>query len=113
MAFRHLKRSSRRSQLPVVLGKHVKVGAGQQLLELALLALLGGVLGLGLAAVVLHLLNESQFVAFSHFGLSWRAFAWGLALTVAFGLMSGVYPAWKMARLNPVDALRGSGGGPR
>ena len=24
-----------------------------------------------------------------------------------FGLISGVYPAWRMSRLNPVDALKG------
>ncbi|RTQ49709.1 ABC transporter permease [Hymenobacter gummosus] len=94
-------------------GASRRVLVGQFIVENLVLALLGGLLGLGLAAVVLTLLNESQFVAYSHFGLSWRAFGLGLGLTVAFGLMSGVYPAWKMARLNPVDALRGSGGGPQ
>jgi putative ABC transport system permease protein len=29
---------------------------------------------------------------------------------VVFGLISGVYPAWRMSRLNPVQALKG---GPR
>jgi putative ABC transport system permease protein len=28
-------------------------------------------------------------------------------IAVAFGLISGVYPAWRMARLHPVDALKG------
>jgi putative ABC transport system permease protein len=94
-------------------GASRRVLVGQFIVENLVLALLGGALGLGLAAGVLHLLNESQFIAYSHFGLSWRAFGLGLGLTVVFGLMSGVYPAWKMARLNPVDALRGSGGGPQ
>lgn len=94
-------------------GASRRVLVGQFLVENLVLALLGGALGLGLAAVVLRLLNESQFIAYSHFGLSWNAFAAGLGLTVVFGLMSGVYPAWKMARLNPVAALRGSGAGPR
>ncbi|GAB2963523.1 ABC transporter permease [Hymenobacter coalescens] len=91
-------------------GASRQVLVGQFLVENLVLALVGGALGLGLAALVLELLNESQFIAYSHFGLSWRAFAVGLGLTVVFGLMSGVYPAWKMSRLNPNEALRGSGG---
>ncbi len=27
---------------------------------------------------------------------------------VAFGLLSGVYPAWRMSRLHPVQALKGA-----
>jgi len=30
-----------------------------------------------------------------------------MAFAVAFGLISGVYPAWRMSRLNPVQALKG------
>jgi putative ABC transport system permease protein len=30
-----------------------------------------------------------------------------MILAVAFGIISGVYPAWRMSRLNPVDALKG------
>ena len=36
-----------------------------------------------------------------------RVFAYGMVLAVVFGLISGVYPAWRMSRLNPVDALKG------
>jgi len=86
---------------------------GQFLVENVVLAALGGLLGLGLAAGALELLNGSHFIAYSHFSLSWWAFGWGMVLALVFGLMSGVYPAWKMSRLNPVDALRGSGGGPQ
>ena len=82
---------------------------GQFLVENLVLSLLGGVLGLGLAAGALALLNDSHIIAYSHFGLNWRVFGWGLVLAVAFGLLSGVYPAWKMSKMNPVDALRGSG----
>ena len=29
-----------------------------------------------------------------------------IAVTLALGVFGGVYPAWRAARLNPVDALR-------
>ncbi|SHJ67085.1 putative ABC transport system permease protein [Hymenobacter daecheongensis DSM 21074] len=86
---------------------------GQFLVENLVLTLLGGLLGLGLAAGALHLINESQLFAYADFGLDWRAFGWALALATVFGLMSGVYPAWKMSRLNAVDALRGGATGPQ
>jgi putative ABC transport system permease protein len=86
---------------------------GQFLVENLVLAGLGGLLGLGLAAGALRLLNDSHFIAYSQFGLNWAAFGWGMVLALVFGLMSGVYPAWKMSRLNPVEALRGSGAGPQ
>lgn len=82
---------------------------GQFLVENVVLALVGGLLGLGLAAGALALVNEAHPVAYAHFSLSWRVFGWGMLLTLVFGLMSGVYPAWKMSRLNPVAALRGGG----
>ncbi|WP_375435184.1 ABC transporter permease [uncultured Hymenobacter sp.] len=81
---------------------------GQFLVENVVLALLGGLLGLSLAAAVLAMLNDNHVIAYAQFTLSWRVFAWGMLLTLVFGLMSGVYPAWKMSRLNPVAALRGS-----
>ena len=31
-----------------------------------------------------------------------------LGLTVLFGILSGVYPAWRMSRLHPVQALKGA-----
>ena len=81
----------------------------QFLVENVVLALVGGLLGLALAAGALALVNEAHPVAYAHFALSWSVFGWGMLLTLIFGLMSGVYPAWKMSRLNPVAALRGSG----
>ncbi|MGI4832766.1 MAG: ABC transporter permease [Janthinobacterium lividum] len=81
--------------------------AGQFLVENVLLTLLGGALGLGLAALVLHLLNTSQFIPYAHLGLSGPVFGVGLGLALVFGLLSGAYPAYKMSKLPANQALKG------
>ncbi|SMB87995.1 protein of unknown function DUF214 [Hymenobacter roseosalivarius DSM 11622] len=80
---------------------------GQFLVENIFLTLLGGVLGLGLAAGVLHLLNGSGLIPYAHFTLSGRVFGAALGVAVFFGMLSGVYPAYKMSKLQAVQALKG------
>ena len=80
---------------------------GQFLVENIFLTLLGGALGLGLAAGALHLLNASHFMPYSAFALNGRVFGVALAVVVFFGILSGVYPAYKMSKLRAVQALKG------
>lgn len=81
--------------------------AGQFVVENLVLTLIGGALGLGLAAALLASLNASGVIPYARFGLNLRVFADGLAIAVFFGLLSGAYPAWKMSRLLPAAALSG------
>ena len=80
---------------------------GQFLVENVFLTLLGGVLGLGLAAGVLHLLNGSGLIAYTQFGINGRVFLGAVAAILFFGILSGVYPAYKMSKLQAVKALKG------
>ena len=80
---------------------------GQFLVENVVLTLVGGALGLALSAIVLAIVNRSGVIPYAQFALNLRIFAYAMALTVFFGVWSGVYPAWKMSRLRPVEALRG------
>jgi putative ABC transport system permease protein len=80
---------------------------GQFVVENLVLTLLGGLVGLSLAALVLAVVNASGAIAYAHFGLNLRVFAWGLGIALFFGLFSGVYPAWRMSKLHPVQALKG------
>jgi putative ABC transport system permease protein len=83
---------------------------GQFLVENILLTLIGGAIGFLLSILVLRGIAQSGLVANAQFSVNLRVFAYGAVLAVVFGLISGVYPAWRMSRLNPVQALKG---GPR
>jgi putative ABC transport system permease protein len=69
------------------------------------LTLLGGALAFAVAPVILGVLND----VFRHgqMRLNLPVFVAGLAFVVVFGVLSGAYPAWKMARLDPAAALKG------
>ena len=89
-------------------GAPARTLVGQFLVENILLTLVGGLLGF--VAVDPRAARDQRRAAcssYAHFTLNLRVFAYGMALAVVFGLISGVYPAWRMSRLNPVDALKG------
>ncbi len=71
--------------------------------ESLLLALLGGLPALGLAAVMLGKIR--QLVALPGLELSPPYLALGLLFMLALGLITGLIPAWKALRLNIVTAL--------
>lgn len=80
---------------------------GQFVVENVVLTLLGGLLGLVLAVGVLAAINASGVIPYAQLHLNLRVFGYGLAIALFFGLFSGVYPAWRMSRVHPVQALRG------
>jgi putative ABC transport system permease protein len=88
-------------------GAPARTLVGQFLVENLLLTMLGGMLGLLLSVLVLRAFNRSGVARYSQFAMNPRVFAYGLMIAAVFGLVSGVYPAWRMSRLNPVDALKG------
>jgi putative ABC transport system permease protein len=80
----------------------------QFVIENVVLTLVGAAVGFVLAAWLLNAINASGMIQYAALQLNYRIFAWGVALAVVFGLLSGVYPAWRMSRLHPVQALKGS-----
>ncbi len=88
-------------------GATSKTIIGQFIIENIFLTLLGGLLGFVLSSAVLWLINDSGIIVYAALGLNLRVFATGLLLCLVFGLISGVYPAYKMSRLHAVEALKG------
>jgi putative ABC transport system permease protein len=80
---------------------------GQFLIENIFLTLLGALLGLLMAYGALELISDSNFIPYAQFTLNLRVFVWALLATVFFGVLSGVYPAFKMSRVQPIQALKG------
>ncbi len=80
---------------------------GQFVAENVLLTLVGGMIGFIGSQFVLKLITDSGLIPYAEFHLNYRFFLYGLLIALFFGLFSGVYPAWKMSRLHPVEALKG------
>ena len=80
---------------------------GLVLAESVLLVLIGGVLGLGLAAVLGPIVGAASGGVINLPPIGARSWLTGLALMLAIGLLVGVLPALRAMRLNIVDALAG------
>jgi putative ABC transport system permease protein len=73
----------------------------QFIIEAVMLSALGGLIGIGLGVAAAYIIDS---------WLSTSVTAWSVGLSFFFsaavGIFFGVYPAWKAARLDPIEALR-------
>lgn len=79
---------------------------GMVLVEGLVVSVLGGVLGIGLGVLLVHVviavLQELPIVP----GHDAALFGEALALAIGLGLLGSLLPAWKASRLSPIEALR-------
>jgi putative ABC transport system permease protein len=75
----------------------------QFLLEAVFLTSVGGLLGIALGASIGWLVNVLSGFPIS---LPWWSFALGIGFSAGVGIFFGLFPAFKAARLDPIEALR-------
>lgn len=89
--------------LSKALGARAGVIRAQFLLESIVISLIGGILGILFSLIIGLALASSFEVAFV---VPWAWIFLGVAICTVVGVVSGIYPALKAARLDPIIALR-------
>ena len=81
----------------------------QFLAEAAVISVMGGIIGLSVSMGIVWLMNFILIQAIPTMAvgaLNWKIMAQGLGFSVIVGLVAGVYPALRAAKLDPIEALR-------
>lgn len=88
-------------------GASSKVLTYQFVIENIILTLIGGIIAIILSVGVIYFINTSGMINYADLTINWKVFVVAILVSLVFGLLSGVYPAWRMSRLQVVTALRG------
>ncbi len=80
---------------------------GQFVYENLILTFLGGLLGFGGAWLLLKGINSAGIMEIGSIGINLRVGLYGFLVIILFGVISGLYPALKMSKLQIVDTMKG------
>ena len=73
-------------------------------LEAIILTTIGGVIGILLGAMIVGIIPQLWPSLPARMSMFWVIF--GFTTAAGVGLVFGIYPAWKAANLDPIEALR-------
>jgi putative ABC transport system permease protein len=78
----------------------------QFLIEAIVICLLGGIGGIMLAIPIGNLIAQAISSGAASFIIPWLWMMTGIIICIIVGLFSGIYPAFKASKMDPVEALR-------
>lgn len=77
----------------------------QFIVENIIVTLIGGAIGLIIALLGLMIIESSGVIKHADLGISLPIFLFAILICVFFGILSGVLPAWRMSKVQVVNAL--------
>ena len=78
----------------------------QFIVENIILTFLGGAIGIILSIIAISIFNGSGIIPNGQLGLNLAVLLYTILACLVFGVVSGVYPAWRMSRMQVVAALK-------
>lgn len=78
----------------------------QFIVENMIITCIGGIIGILLSFIVLQVINNSDLIPHTTLSLNLTVLLYGFLTCIFFGFISGVYPAWRMSRLQVATALK-------
>ena len=78
----------------------------QIVFENLILTIIGGVIGLAIAHVVMYYANNLRWLDAMRLDFNLSVFMISILVVLLFGILSGILPAWRIARSNIVESLK-------
>jgi putative ABC transport system permease protein len=87
-------------------GAPVRTLIGQFVIENLFITAIGGTIALVLSSLIVHLINRSGLIVKADLTINLTVFAASVLICLVFGIMSGLLPALRMARVSIAQALK-------
>ena len=78
----------------------------QFIVENIILTFLGGLIGIIFSIIIINILNNSGVIPNGQLSINLTVVFYCVLACLVFGFISGVYPAWRMSRMQVVNALK-------
>jgi len=87
-------------------GAHQSNIVSQFIIENIVQTIIGGLIGLGLALAIINLINNAGYLGDAILQLNIKFFVYSFVIVLIFGVFSGFLPAYRMSKLQIVNALK-------